>query len=276
MLTPISCSGASPTKSASGRLTRRMFCALVVDDDVIADRVKDFDPVPVGLLHAGKETGIFKGNGGMAGDRAQELNCLLARLGADPRSARQRIPIMSPEAPASRTSVQSVQPRVATRERGRASSPAGGKHDVGIVLGEHRMQLRVETPQQRLVVDFGGTAQQHGFRVQLFGKRLSATARASQNVGGAASKIPGELAAGAGPCSVPGRARPGLRHDGGAARTRADFGVSSRAIAAWAARALGAAHVFVGNVSGLALIEHAEHSQHARHWNRAEGQPAVA
>src|SRR5580698_9012588 len=44
-----------------------------MDDDEIADGVEDFEPVPVGLLHAGKEAGIFESDAGMSGNSTQQL-----------------------------------------------------------------------------------------------------------------------------------------------------------------------------------------------------------
>ena len=73
MFTPISWSGAMPTKSASGRLTRRMLLHFVMHDDEVADGVENFDPVAVRLLHAGKQAGVFESDAGMAGDGAQQL-----------------------------------------------------------------------------------------------------------------------------------------------------------------------------------------------------------
>ena len=49
-----------------------MVC-FVVNDDVIADGVEDFDPMTVRLLHAGEQASILERNAGMAGHSAQQL-----------------------------------------------------------------------------------------------------------------------------------------------------------------------------------------------------------
>ena len=73
MLTPISAWGCTPMKSASERFTRKTLSGFVVGHDEIADGIENLDPVPVGLVHARKQAGIFQGHRGVAGDGLQDL-----------------------------------------------------------------------------------------------------------------------------------------------------------------------------------------------------------
>ena len=55
---------------------------LIVHHNEVADRVEDLQPVPVGLLHPGKQTGIFQSDAGVTGDGPQQLVIFSARRAA--------------------------------------------------------------------------------------------------------------------------------------------------------------------------------------------------
>ena len=46
-------------------------------DNEIADSVENLNPVPIGLLNAGKETSILQRHGRMSGDRPQQIAIVL-------------------------------------------------------------------------------------------------------------------------------------------------------------------------------------------------------
>ena len=73
MLTPINSDGRTPMKSASVRLTRRTRLLFVVDDDEIGDGIENFDPMPVSLVHAREQAGVFQGYGRMCCQRMKEV-----------------------------------------------------------------------------------------------------------------------------------------------------------------------------------------------------------
>ena len=60
-------------KSASERLTRKTLSGFVMGHDEIADGIENFDPMPVGLIHAGEQAGIFQAHRRMTRDRLQNL-----------------------------------------------------------------------------------------------------------------------------------------------------------------------------------------------------------
>ena len=53
------------------------FIAFIMHHNEIADRVKNLNPVPIGLLNAGKEASILQRHGGMSGDRPQQIAIVL-------------------------------------------------------------------------------------------------------------------------------------------------------------------------------------------------------
>ena len=73
MLTPINCSAGMPTKFGQRAIHAQNIVLFVMHHDEVADGIEDFQPVPVGLLHAGKQAGILERDAGMAGNRAQQL-----------------------------------------------------------------------------------------------------------------------------------------------------------------------------------------------------------
>ncbi len=71
--------------------------------DEIADGVEDFDPVPVGLIHAGKQAGIFQRDRGMSRNGLQDLFVFIRARQSLCDAPETQHPTSSPEAPSSRT-----------------------------------------------------------------------------------------------------------------------------------------------------------------------------
>ena len=65
--------GSDADEIGEGAIDAENVVLLVVDDDEVADGIEDFQPVAIGLLHAGEEEGIFEGNAGVSGDGAKQL-----------------------------------------------------------------------------------------------------------------------------------------------------------------------------------------------------------
>ena len=71
MLTPINSLGATPIIAARERFTRKTLSAFIVHYDEIGDGVEDFQPVPVGLVDAREQAGVFQRHGGVTGNGLQ-------------------------------------------------------------------------------------------------------------------------------------------------------------------------------------------------------------
>ncbi len=74
--------GSDPDKICQRAIDAQHVVLLVMDHDEIADGIEHIQPVPVRLLHAGKQSGILQSDAGVAGDGAQQLLILEAGRGA--------------------------------------------------------------------------------------------------------------------------------------------------------------------------------------------------
>src|SRR5271155_2255972 len=74
--------GVDAHEVGQGAIDAKNIVLLVVDHYEVTDRVEDFQPMAVGLLHAGKKTGVLESDAGVAGDGAQQLLIFAARRSA--------------------------------------------------------------------------------------------------------------------------------------------------------------------------------------------------
>jgi len=65
--------GRDADEVSQGAIDAENIVLLVMDHDEVADGIEDFQPVAVGLVHAGKQEGVLESDAGMAGDGAQQL-----------------------------------------------------------------------------------------------------------------------------------------------------------------------------------------------------------
>ena len=66
-------------KVSEGTVYPQDIAGFVMGHDEIADGIENFNPVPVGLVHAGKKAGIFQRDGSVARDGLQDLVVIVCR-----------------------------------------------------------------------------------------------------------------------------------------------------------------------------------------------------
>ena len=71
--------GLDPDEVGQRAVDPQDIAGFVVGDNEIADGVENLDPVPVGLVHARKQAGIFEGHRGVSGDGLKDLRIFVGR-----------------------------------------------------------------------------------------------------------------------------------------------------------------------------------------------------
>ncbi len=166
---------------------------LVVHHDEVADGIEDFQPMAVGLLHAGKQAGIFQRDAGMAGDGAQQL-----AVGHGGRSAAvgeaQHAGQFARRA--RQTHQRAIAPSQTRGERASQHVAGRGEYHVRRVFRQGRAQRLTEAPQHGLVFDldggFAAAREQDGIGLRRL-KKAEGGGAASQQGRGALREVAHEL-----------------------------------------------------------------------------------
>ena len=140
---------------------------LVVDHDEVADGVEDLQPVAVGLLHAGKQAGVFERDAGMTGDRAQQL----VIFGRRRRTAIGQTEHADQFSRGTRQPDQgAIGPSQSGGESGAQHVAGRGEGNIGRIFRQGRAERLAEAAKQRLVLDLGGAAHENRIRSRRSGR----------------------------------------------------------------------------------------------------------
>ena len=186
---PINCSGGRPTEIGERTIDAKNVVLFIVHHDEVADGVKDFHPVPVRLLNAGEEAGIFKGDAGVACDGAHQL----AIVGHRGRAAVGKTEKADEFARRARqTNERAIGPPHAGGESGAEQIGGRRKRDIGGVFGQRCPERPSHAVDQNAVLDVGAAGQEHGLRFRGLEKAERGAAGVKER-SGAERKVTHEL-----------------------------------------------------------------------------------
>src|SRR5215831_3202642 len=231
---------------------------LVMNHDEVTDGVKDFDPVAVRFFHAREKTRIFKSDGGMSGDGAQELGIFDAGSRAAVCETKNTDQSTGRAGQADERAIEPSEGRGEFRPK---ELDSRGVDNVLVVLGDCGTQLLAEAAQQSFVVDLGTTADQECVEIRLQ-EKAEGNGASSEQVRSAASKVSPELG------EMEDRAQFKSERDKRLSTATMLFGLIQIAgqlegDGGLRREGAGAADVLVANLALFLQIQQAEHSEHA-------------
>ena len=140
--------GGDADEIGEGAIDAKNVVLLVVDDDEVADGIENFQPVAVGLLHAGEEAGILERDAGMAGDGAQQL--LIFDGGRDAAIGETKHADQFTRG-TGEADQSAIGPSQAGGESGSEDIAGGGEGDIGGIFRQGGTECLTEAAEQRLV-----------------------------------------------------------------------------------------------------------------------------